>query len=41
MEPKNGDGQAIDLLAHDVDDEEADCHHDSGDHIITFDNHNH
>ena len=41
MEPRNGDGQAIDLLAHDVGDEEADFHHESGDQIMSFDDHNH
>ena len=40
MEPRNGDGQAIDLLGR-VGDEEADFHHESGDQIMTFDDHNH
>ena len=35
MEPRNGDGQAIDLLAHDVGDEEADFHLESGEQIMS------
>ena len=41
MEPRNGDGQAIDLLAHDVGDEKANFHHESGDQIMAYDDHNH